>query len=57
MNGLKHALVNSLTLMTRRIHNSIPDLRSLLLQLGVTVIAYVYVECGGLTRSDLLAAG
>jgi hypothetical protein len=33
------------------------DLRSLLARLGVTVIAYVYVGCGGLARSDLLAAG
>jgi len=33
------------------------DLRSLLLQLGVTVIAYVYVGCGGLARSGLRAAG
>ena len=42
--------------MIRRFHDSIPDLRSLLLRLGVTVIAYVYVGCG-VVSVDLAASG
>jgi hypothetical protein len=43
--------------MIGRILLPLVDLRALLLQLGVTVIAYVYVGCGGLVESDLRAAG
>ena len=43
--------------MIGRILLPLVDLRALLVRLGVTVIAYVYVGCGGLARSDLRAAG
>jgi len=35
----------------------ITDIRTQLARLGVTVIAYVYVGCGGLAQLDLFARG
>jgi hypothetical protein len=43
--------------MIGRILLPLVDLRALLVRLGVTVIAYVYVGCGELVQSDLRAAG
>ncbi len=43
--------------MIGRILIPIFDLRALLVRLGVTVIAYVYVGCGGLAQSGLRADG
>jgi hypothetical protein len=43
--------------MIGRIVLPLVDLRALLVRLGVTVIAYVYVGCSVLARSGLRAAG